>query len=108
MRGPFWVSTPENDKTDKKRNAEIAALKPAARLGFRPTAPVTRMWEVAKNFQGTIQKPTGLASGVPGLVSISPETHHRRRLSTGEIDPTRPPLAGNLPHLRLTSFGALA
>jgi hypothetical protein len=65
MRGPFWVSTPENDKTDKKRNAGIAALKPAARLGFRPTAPTRPMWEAGKNFQETGQTESVAASPVP-------------------------------------------
>ena len=65
MRGPFLVSTPENDKTDKKRNAGIAALKPAARLGFRPTAPTRLMWEAGKNFQETGQTESVAASPVP-------------------------------------------
>ena len=51
MRGPFWVSTPENDKTDKKRSAGSSLSKPQAIQAFQPAPPVQRMWDAVKKMQ---------------------------------------------------------
>jgi hypothetical protein len=52
MRGPFLVSTPENDKTDKKQAAGSPLSKPPAIKAFRPASPVDGMWDAVKNMQG--------------------------------------------------------
>jgi hypothetical protein len=52
---PFGVSTPENDKTDKKRAVSFVTEKPQPFRAFAPARPVAAMWEARQNSTRPLQ-----------------------------------------------------
>jgi hypothetical protein len=52
---PIWLSTPENDKTDKKRAVSFVTEKPQPFRAFAPARPVAAMWEARQNSTRPLQ-----------------------------------------------------
>lgn len=91
MRGPFWVSTPENSKTDKKRSAGSPLSKPAAIGAFQPCSPVHAMWEaMEKSARARSAEPPFSAAG-----PLPPDSGpHERACRMPEMAPRAPRSTG--------------
>jgi hypothetical protein len=49
---PIWLSTPENDKTDKKRAVAFVTEKPQPFRAFAPARPIAQCGKRGKTLQG--------------------------------------------------------